>query len=147
MEVLTETVYRSNLIKRAVVEVDPTEKGERQLLNFGHTLGHAIEKCSNFSYSHGQCVAFGCLAAIQISGTMTATEVDSIERLMAAVGLETLCRAMDREEILRATRKDKKMDHGHVRFILLRQLGEAYIDYAVSDAQMLEGLRAIMQTD
>ena len=78
---------------------------------------------------------------------MTATEVDSIERLMTAVGLETLCRAMDREEILRATRKDKKMDHGHVRFILLRQLGEAYIDHAVSDAQMLEGLRAIMQTD
>ena len=74
-------------------------------------------------------------------------EVDSIERLMAAVGLETRCRAMDQEEILQATRKDKKMDHGHVRFILLRQLGEAYIDLAVSDAQMLEGLRSIMQTD
>lgn len=145
MAVLMETVYQSNLIKRAVVEVDPTEKGERQLLNFGHTLGHAIEKCSNFSYSHGQCVAFGCLAAMQISGTMTTAEVDSIERLMAAVGLETRCRAMDQEEILRATRKDKKMDHGHVRFILLRQLGEAYIDHAVSDAQMLEGLRAIMK--
>lgn len=147
MAVLTETVYQSNLIKRAVVEVDPTEKGERQLLNFGHTLGHAIEKCSNFSYSHGQCVAFGCLAAMQISGTLTTAEVDRIERLMAAVGLETRCRAMDQEEILQATRKDKKMDHGHVRFILLRQLGEAYIDHAVSDAQMLEGLRAIMQTD
>lgn len=147
MAVLMETVYQSNLIKRAVVEVDPTEKGERQLLNFGHTLGHAIEKCSNFSYSHGQCVAFGCLAAMQISGTLTTAEVDSIERLMAAVGLETRCRAMDQEEILQATRKDKKMDHGHVRFILLRQLGEAYIDHAVSDAQMLEGLRAIMQTD
>ena len=147
MAVLMETVYQSNLIKRAVVEVDPTEKGERQLLNFGHTLGHAIEKCSNFSYSHGQCVAFGCLAAMHISGTMTAAEVDSIERLMAAVGLEARCRAMDQEEILQATRKDKKMDHGHVRFILLRQLGEAYIDHAVSDAQMLEGLRAIMQRD
>ena len=84
---------------------------------------------------------------MQISGTMTAAEVDSIERLMAAVGLETRCRVMDQEEILQATRKDKKMDHGHVRFILLRQLGEAYIDLAVSDAQMLEGLRSIMQTD
>ena len=145
--VLTETVYQSNLIKRAVVEIDPTEKGERQLLNFGHTLGHAIEKCSNFSYSHGQCVAFGCLAAMKISGTLNEAEVDRIAQLMHAVGIETDCKPMNKEEILMATRKDKKMDHGHVRFILLHHLGEAYIDHAVSDAQMLEGLRAIMNQD
>ena len=147
IEELTPLIASCVAAKERIVAADPQEKGWRKVLNFGHTLGHAIEKCSNFSYSHGQCVAFGCLAAMQISGTMTAAEVDSIERLMAAVGLETRFRAMDQEEILQATRKDKKMDHGHVRFILLRQLGEAYIDLDVSDAQMLEGLRSIMQTD
>lgn len=144
---LMETVYESNLIKRAVVQVDPTEQGERQLLNFGHTLGHAIEKCSNFGYSHGQCVAFGCLAAIAISGALRPEQVDDIEKLMQAVGLETRVKPMNLEEILLATRKDKKMDHGHVRFILLHALGDAYIDLGVSDEQMRMGLQSIMMKD
>ena len=54
-------------IKREVVEKDPTEKGDRALLNFGHTLGHAIEKLMNFSLYHGECVALGMLAALKIS--------------------------------------------------------------------------------
>ncbi len=143
--VLVETVYQSNLIKRAVVQTDPTEKSERQLLNFGHTLGHAIEKCSDFSFSHGQCVAFGCLAAMHMSGTIGEQELSEVRTLMQAVGLETVLKSMDTDAILQATRKDKKMDHGHVRFILLHALGDAYIDLTVQDAAMLEGLRSIME--
>ncbi len=142
-EVLLRTVYESNLIKKAVVEVDPKEKGERQLLNFGHTLGHAIEKCSEFSYSHGQCVALGCLAAMYISGTCGAVETEAVRRLMDAVGLNTVLKAMDLDEVVLATRKDKKMDKGQVRFILLHSLGDAYIDSTVSQDQMMEALRYI----
>lgn len=145
LSVLAETVYQSNRIKRAVVEVDPTEKGERQLLNFGHTLGHAIEKCSDFRYSHGQCVAFGCLAAMHISGTIGDAELSGVRALMQAVGLETCLAPMDTAGVLAATRKDKKMDHGHVRFLLLHSLGDAYIDTNVSDEAMLDGLRFIMK--
>lgn len=145
LSVLVETVYHSNLIKRAVVQTDPTEKGERQLLNFGHTLGHAIEKCSDFSFSHGQCVAFGCLAAMHMSGTIKDEELSEVRTLMQAVGLETILKPMDTDAILQATRKDKKMDHGHVRFILLHALGDAYIDLTVQDAAMLDGLRSIMK--
>lgn len=140
LDVLQETVYQSNLIKKAVVEEDPKEKGERQLLNFGHTLGHAIEKCSEFGYSHGQCVAFGCLAAMFISGVTTEAEDRGVRELMKAVGLETVLKKMDHQEILLATRKDKKMDKGHVRFILLHSLGDAFIDHNVSDEKMLEAL-------
>ncbi|SFG08404.1 3-dehydroquinate synthase [Oribacterium sp. WCC10] len=143
LSVLQETVYQSNLIKRAVVEIDPKEKGERQLLNFGHTLGHAIEKCSEFSYSHGQCVAFGCIAAMFISGTVTEEEEHSVRKLMEAVGLETVLRKMDHRDILLATRKDKKMDKGHVRFILLHSVGDAFISHEVSDEQMLSALQYI----
>ena len=60
-------IFISNQIKRNVVEQDPTEKGERALLNFGHTLGHAIEKLMNFKLMHGQCVALGSAAAAWIS--------------------------------------------------------------------------------
>ncbi|ETP73788.1 3-dehydroquinate synthase [Lachnospiraceae bacterium JC7] len=143
LEVLLKTVYESNLIKKAVVEEDPKEKGERQLLNFGHTLGHAIEKCSEFGYSHGQCVAFGCLAAMFISKTVSRDEEASVRALMKAVGLETVLKKMDHQEILGATRKDKKMDKGRVRFILLHCLGDAYIDHNVSDEMMLEALKYI----
>ncbi len=143
LEVLIKTVYESNLIKKAVVEEDPKEKGERQLLNFGHTLGHAIEKCSEFGYSHGQCVAFGCLAAMYISGTVSPEQETSVRELMKAVGLETVLKKMDHQDILSATRKDKKMDKGRVRFILLNSLGDAYIDHNVSDERMLEALMYI----
>ena len=147
-DVLEETVYRSNLIKRAVVEEDPKEKGVRQLLNFGHTLGHAIEKCSQFALSHGQCVALGCLAAMHISGTVSDAEMQECRALMESVGLDTmLTLSLDPEEVLQATRKDKKMDHGQVRFILLHTLGDAYIDRNVTDAQMREGLSFIMRKE
>ncbi len=142
-DVLLETVYESNLIKKAVVEIDPKEKGERQLLNFGHTLGHAIEKCSDFKYSHGQCVAFGCLAAMHISDVCTEDESASVRALMEAVGLETVLMQMDIDEVVAATKKDKKMDKGQVRFILLHSLGDAYIDRNVSDEQMHNAIKFI----
>ena len=62
-----EMIYRSCVIKKTVVEQDPTEKGERALLNMGHTIGHAVEKLKNFSLLHGQCVAIGCAASAFLS--------------------------------------------------------------------------------
>ena len=76
-------ISRSCEIKRDVVEKDPTEKGDRALLNFGHTLGHAIEKLKNFSLMHGQCVALGSLAASYLSmrrGQITGSRADCNQR-------------------------------------------------------------------
>ncbi len=145
-DVLEETVYYSNLIKRDVVERDPKEHGERKILNFGHTLGHAIEKCSHFSYTHGQCVAFGCLGALHLSHITTEEENNEIRSLMESVGLDTKLKEMNASEILAATRKDKKMDHGHVSFILLHDIGQAYIDTHVTDQDMASALQYLMQT-
>ena len=66
-EAVREMIYQSCLIKGGVVERDPKEKGERALLNFGHTLGHAIEKLKDFTWLHGECVAAGCCLAAEIS--------------------------------------------------------------------------------
>lgn len=144
-DTLLETVHVSNQIKRAVVEADPKEKGERQLLNFGHTLGHAIEKCALFRLSHGQCVALGCLLAIRISNTLSDTTYQQITALMKECGLETEYKELDIEEIIAATKKDKKMDNGQVRFILLHALGDAYIDKTVSDDRMREALQELLK--
>ena len=60
-------IFQSCVIKKTVVENDPTEKGERAVLNMGHTVGHAVEKLKNFTMAHGQCVAVGCMASAYIS--------------------------------------------------------------------------------
>ena len=67
LSIMAEIIYRSCQIKQSVVEEDPTEKGIRARLNFGHTIGHAIEKYMNFSMLHGECVALGSVAALYIS--------------------------------------------------------------------------------
>lgn len=143
---LEEVVYESNLIKRAVVEEDPKEHGARALLNFGHTLGHAIERCSDFSLSHGQCVALGCLCALRLSEATTKEENAAVEKLMARSGLSLkLTLPLRADEILAATKKDKKMDKGKVKFIRLRALGDACIDMNVTDEMMRDALLAVMQ--
>mgnify|MGYP002512846886 CR=1 FL=1 len=67
LEILEEMVVKSCTFKKLVVEKDPTEKGERAILNFGHTIGHAIEKAMHFELLHGECVALGSVAAAYIS--------------------------------------------------------------------------------
>lgn len=145
LDVCEEMVYESNLIKRDVVEKDPTEKGERALLNFGHTLGHAIEKLMNFQLLHGQCVALGCVAASYISamrGELSFEEVFAARNAFAKFELPVSIESygLNLDEIITVSKSDKKMDSNHVKFILLHRIGDAYIDKTVSDAEMKECL-------
>lgn len=148
ISVLKEMISRSCEIKRDVVEKDPTEKGERALLNFGHTLGHAIEKLKNFTLMHGQCVAIGYLAASYISwkrGLISTEEFFEIRDMNIGFGLPVSFEGPNAEEILSATRSDKKMEQGKVKFILLKGIGTAYIDRTVTDEEMAEAIHYIRQ--
>lgn len=141
-------VKGSCMIKRAVVEEDPTEKGLRAILNFGHTLGHAIEKEKQFTMSHGACVSAGCVAAAWISykrGMLSLKDLESLKELLDYFSLPTAVDHIFTKDILEAVRHDKKMDSGVIKFILLRKMGEAYIDRMVTTEEMagaLEYLRA-----
>ena len=140
---LMEIVKGSCLIKRAVVEEDPTEQGIRALLNFGHTLGHAIEKEKQFAMSHGACVSAGCTAAVWLSvkrGNLLPKELKELEELLSYFDLPTRVSDLQTEDILAAVRHDKKMDSGVIRFILLKAIGEAYMDRTVTDGEMREAL-------
>lgn len=142
-DALLEMISRSCEIKRSVVEKDPCEKGERALLNFGHTLGHAIEKQKNFQLLHGQCVALGYLAAAYISwkrGLLTAEEFFEIRDMNVGFGLPITLSDLDADSILETTKSDKKMDHGHVKFILLKGIGNAMIDRSVTEEEMRAAL-------
>lgn len=140
---LEEMVYQSCLIKRDVVERDPKEKGERALLNFGHTIGHAVEKLSDFGLSHGVCVGLGMIAASYIScqqGNLTKEQLSFIEETLKHFGLLIRVSGQNPDDVLRTTKLDKKMVGNQIKFILLKTPGDAYIEKNLTDEQILEGI-------
>lgn len=146
-EYIMETVYGSCLIKADVVNNDPTEKGERALLNFGHTLGHAVEKLMNFSLYHGECVALGMICASYISkerGYISEDDYVAIKKMLKKYGFPTKVEGLDIFSILEVSKSDKKMENGVVKFILLKQLGDAIIDKTVTYDEMTQSLKEIL---
>ena len=146
MDTLFQMIEGSCRIKRQVVENDPTEKGERALLNFGHTIGHAIEKLKDFSLLHGQCVALGCVAASYISwkrGYLSDDEFYEIRDMNVGFGLPISFDGLSSQAIVEATKHDKKMASGQIRFVLLKKIGNAYIDTTVTDEEMVEAVNAM----
>jgi 3-dehydroquinate synthase len=132
-------VYRSQEIKKQVVENDPKEKGERAHLNFGHTIGHAIEKALNFSLLHGECVALGMVAAAYISvlrGNLTTTDLCGIEAIIAAYGLPVRFKELNNNEIIENCFHDKKKEGTSIRFVLLKAIGSCYTTTDVTKEEM-----------
>ncbi|HBA69813.1 MAG TPA: 3-dehydroquinate synthase [Lachnospiraceae bacterium] len=149
-EILEEMVVRSSSIKKMVVEKDPTEKGERALLNFGHTIGHAIEKAKNFELYHGECVALGCVAAAFISWKhelLTMDEYYEIRDMFVPFNLPISIDNINPEEILKLTKSDKKMESGKIKFVLLKKVGKAVIDTTVTDEDILNAVKEIYFSD
>ena len=145
--VLEEMISRSCDIKRAIVEKDPTEKGERALLNFGHTIGHAIEKYMDFTLYHGECVALGCVCAAYISwkkDLLTKDEYYEIRDMFVPFNLPISIEDIDPAEVIRLTKSDKKADADKIRFILLKKIGKAVIDTTVTDDEMKAALDEII---
>ena len=145
-DVIFEMVRRTASIKEKIVDRDPTEKGERALLNLGHTIGHAIEKYKDFTMPHGMCVGLGCISAAAISmkrGYIGPEELYEIRDVCVMFGLPMFVDGIDDQEILRITKSDKKMIGGHIRFILLKEIGKAVIADDVTDEEILYGIRFI----
>lgn len=138
-DAVTDMVFRSQEIKKQVVEHDPKEKGERAHLNFGHTIGHAIEKALNFALLHGECVGLGMVAASYISflrDNITEAELLSIEALIASYGLPVRFNDLNNEEIIDNCFHDKKKEGNSIRFVLLQTIGSCYTTTDVSKEEM-----------
>lgn len=149
LSICEQMILISCRIKRDVVEQDPTEQGIRGILNFGHTLGHAIEKLMDFKLLHGQCVALGSIAAAYLSagrGEITMDEAVQIRNVFEEFGLPVSIKdfGLAKEAVIAATKNDKKMDSGKIKFILLHRIGEAFIDRMVTDEQMEQSLDLLM---
>jgi len=132
---LEEIVFRSAKIKAEVVEKDEKDLGLRAILNYGHTVGHAIESASEFKVGHGTAVAIGMLAAAKISnqmGILDKNELIRLNRLIQRADLPTKMPNLKAEKIIQAITHDKKVLRGKVRFILPKSLGSVFITDEVS---------------
>ena len=146
LTVLQEMMVRSCNVKRMVVEKDPTEQGDRALLNFGHPIGHAIEKAKGFGLYHGECVALGAVAAAYISWKrelLVMEEYYEIRDMFVPFYLPISVDDLDAQEILRLTKSDKKMESGQIKFVLLKKIGKAVIDRTVTDEEIIAAINEI----
>ncbi len=150
LDICQEMIFQSCVIKKTIVENDPLEHGERAVLNFGHTIGHAVEKLKNFSLHHGHCVSIGCAAASYLSwkkGYLSESEYRKALEELKAFHLPVKVSGLSCEDILMTTKSDKKMDKGHIRFILLEKCGNAIIDTSLQDSDLMEAIKEICTED
>ena len=141
-KVLMHIIEKSLELKSSVVEIDETEQGERALLNFGHTFGHALESYFNYSQKllHGEAVSLGMVLAACFSyeeGYIKRQALDDIEEHLGAMKLPTAITQIDNQKLnsgklINFMKQDKKVVGSNINLILLRDIGTGFIEKNVS---------------
>lgn len=140
---LEEIVFQSVKIKAEIVEKDEKESGLRSILNYGHTIGHAIESASVFKVAHGEAIAIGMVAAARISDKMGILDKNELIRLKSVIekaGLPTEMPNLKVEEIMQTMKHDKKVWRDKVRFVLLKSIGSVFLTDEVKPSLVKEVL-------
>ena len=149
-ERLEEVVARGLGVKARIVEEDETDLGLRRLLNFGHTVGHAVEAVTRFErFLHGEAVAVGMVAAAQLSTQVADLPVSSlfrIESLIERLGLPTRACDLQADEILRALEMDKKASSRGPAWVLTPELGRATVSDQVPGDRVREAIHYVLGT-
>jgi 3-dehydroquinate synthase len=149
---LAPIIRRNIEIKAAIVSADEHETtGERALLNFGHTIGHAIEAAAGYGrLLHGEAISLGLVAACRISvakAGLPPADADQVITLLEHFHLPTrLPSGIPTEAILASLKKDKKFEEGSIRFVLCRSLGDAFVSKDVTMADIQEAVGEISKT-
>ena len=131
VQTLAHVVKRSCELKAQVVAADERESNLRRILNFGHTLAHAVEEQTGYAkFRHGEAVAIGMVAATRISqklGKTSAANVARLENLLRRLGMVTTCDGLDAENLYAVTFRDKKTVGGKVNWVLMKNFGDVEI--------------------
>ena len=140
--ILSEVISRCCQIKAEVVSQDETETGLRAILNFGHTIGHAIENVSGYGkFLHGEAISIGQVAAARLSARLTGLPGDHatrIQRLFERAGLPVSMRTNSgvKKRLLAAMKLDKKVSRGEVKFVLARAIGKVEYGRSVPESEV-----------
>ncbi len=147
-KVTANLVGRSAAIKAAVVSQDEREKGIRTLLNYGHTVGHALESVTGYEgYLHGEAVAIGMMAAAYISQGMGLADQSVLDRqqtVLEKFGLPTKASGVSIDEVVNATSLDKKVRNKTLRWVLLEDVGHAVIRDDVPSPLVIKALQEVL---
>ena len=131
LDLVAQVVAQSSRLKALIVSSDPEERGIRAILNYGHTTGHGIEQATQYTqYMHGEAVSIGMMAAGRIGvelGTMDQALLDRQADLLRAFGLPTAAPGVNATAVLDAMKRDKKVEQGRLRFVLLEGPGLATV--------------------
>lgn len=143
-EALIEAIERSCANKAEVVAADETERGERALLNLGHTFGHAIEAGMGYgSWLHGEAVSAGTMMAAELScdlGWIQETDVKRVRDILERAGLPVTGPALAGERYLDLMASDKKVESGRLRLVLLKSVGKAVVADGIDPARILAAI-------
>ena len=143
-DALEEVVYNSCKTKAHVVELDETEQGIRAILNYGHTIGHALEALTSYKkYRHGDAVAMGMIYVSKIARSMDLADETVLKRqesLFTRLGLSLKDTELDPHDIISKLYQDKKTIAGKLRFVLPTRIGNVIIDDSVSEQTILNAL-------
>lgn len=135
-ENIEETIYKSLLIKKRIIEVDEFDQEERKILSYGHTFGHAIESISNYEIPHGIAVAYGMSISNYVSYMMGCLKYDDYiemeELLMKIYSYKDLPK-FDTYEYIESLKKDKKSTKDTLNVILVKEVGEMFLDEILVD--------------
>jgi 3-dehydroquinate synthase len=144
---LAKIVARCCAIKADVVSQDETESGLRAILNFGHTIGHALEAISGYGkYLHGEAISVGQVLAARLSRRilgLPGSDVERIRALLERTGLpvEAKLSGAQKQKLLAAMKLDKKVSQGEIKFVLARQIGKVEFGCRVPESEVLEILK------
>lgn len=148
-DVMTELIARNVAIKAQVVSADEREAGERAHLNFGHTIGHALELYFGYdNLPHGQAVALGMIAACRMAVArklISQADADRVSSLLARLHLPVTCSSFSALDIWGIMQRDKKTTAGKVRMILPTKLGAVDIFNDITDQSVADALEAITE--
>ncbi|MGD0795025.1 MAG: 3-dehydroquinate synthase [Dehalococcoidales bacterium] len=143
LNVLEHIVVENTRLKAGIVALDEKEAGPRVILNYGHTVGHAVEAVSGFALKHGQAVAIGMIAENEIArrmGFLDSADSSRLEKVIREVGLPVRIPELDKKKLMRAMQQDKKVRQGKVRFVLLKSIGKAFVADNIDPALIEEVL-------
>ena len=147
-EALRRIVARSCELKALVVSQDEREEtGLRAVLNFGHTVGHAIEAVAGYGgdFRHGEAVSVGMVAECRIAerlGWIEPPVTERVTQLLERFGLPVAAPGLDEDRLMDAMTRDKKNRDGRIRFVLPRGIGRVEL----TDAASVDDVRAVLQT-
>ena len=144
---IAKIISDSCSIKAHVVSKDETEQGLRAILNYGHTIGHALETCGKYTQlTHGQAVALDMVAAGRLAALMKSSkreDAERIENLIANAALPMKVDNLDAEMVMQYIKFDKKRHRGSIRFVLLERIGTVYLEDNINEALLFDAIASL----